>query len=67
MTPGLGGQGAAVFEDGELVFGPQCEGIGPINHALKLLGVRVENPGLDEFQTVGLHLYRSSFGWLKSQ
>jgi hypothetical protein len=62
---GLGRQGAAVFEDGELVFGPQWEGIGSINHALKLLGVRVENPRLDEFQMVGPHLYRSSYEWLK--
>jgi hypothetical protein len=32
---GLGGQGAAVFQDGELIFGPHWAETGPINHALK--------------------------------
>jgi hypothetical protein len=64
---GLGGQGAAVFKDGELIFGPHWAGIGPINQALRLLGVRVEARNLDEFQTVGLHLHRTEDGWLKRQ
>ena len=64
---GLGGQGAAVFKDGELIFGPHWDGISPINRALKLLGVRGENPRRDEFQTVGLHLHRSTEEWLKRQ
>jgi hypothetical protein len=62
---GAGGQGAAVFQDGELIFGPSWAEIGPINHALKLLGIRVEPPARDEFETVGLHLHRDTEGWLK--
>jgi hypothetical protein len=64
---GLGGQGAVVFKDGQLIFGPRWAASGPINHALKLLGVRIEAPSRDEFQTVGLHLYRFTDGWLKPQ
>jgi hypothetical protein len=51
---GDGGQGAAVFKDGELIFDPSWVGIGPINHSLKLLGVSIRPPARDEFQTVGL-------------
>jgi hypothetical protein len=61
----LGGQGAAVFQAGELIFGPHWARIGPINHALKLLGVSVEPPAHDEFETVGLHLHRDAEGWLQ--
>ena len=57
---GLGGQGAAVFQDGELIFGPQWAEIGPINHALKLLGVSIRPPAQDEFETIGLHLPRDA-------
>jgi hypothetical protein len=32
---GLGGQGAAVFQNGELIFGPHWAEIGPIDRALK--------------------------------
>jgi len=64
---GLGGQGAAVFRDGELIFGPHWAAIGSINHALKLLGVRIEGPSRDEFETVGLHLHRFTDEWLKPQ
>jgi GNAT superfamily N-acetyltransferase len=62
---GVGGQGAAVFQDGQLIFGPQWAEIGPINHALKLLGTRIEPPAQDEFETVSLHLHRDSEGWLR--
>ena len=61
---GLGGQGAAVFRDGALIFGPHWAPIGPINQALKLLGIGVERPAHDEFETVGLHLHRDTDGWL---
>jgi hypothetical protein len=64
---GLGGQGAAVFKEGELVFGPHWAEIGPINQALKLLGVTIEPPARDEFETVGLHLHRDAEGWLERQ
>jgi hypothetical protein len=46
---GAGGQGAAAFKDGDLIFGPEWKKIGPINQALKLLGVRLERPFYDEF------------------
>jgi hypothetical protein len=64
---GSGGQGAAVFEDGELIFGPSWAAIGPINHALKLMGVSIERSSQDEFQMVGLHLHRFTDEWLKPQ
>src|SRR5262245_1123211 len=63
---GMGFQGAAVFRDGALVFGPQSADIGPINQALALLGVRVTAPAHDEFETVGLHRHRHTDGWLES-
>jgi hypothetical protein len=62
---GTGGQGAVVFRDGELVFGPNWAAIGPINHALKLIGITVEAPARDEFETVGLHRHRRTEAWLE--
>jgi hypothetical protein len=61
---GDGGQGAAVWRDTRLVAGPQ---VGPhaINEALRLLGVRAA-AGLDEFDTVGLGLHRSTDDWLRA-
>jgi hypothetical protein len=61
---GKGGQGAAVFQDGGLIFGPQWAGIGPVNQGLKLLGIRVEPSARDEFETVGLHRHRDTERWL---
>jgi hypothetical protein len=61
---GAGGQGAAVFQDGELIFGPDWAKVGPINHALKLLGISIDPPAQDEFETVGLHRHRDTEGWL---
>jgi hypothetical protein len=61
---GSGGQGAALFQDGEIIFGPQWAEIGPINRALKLLGISVWPPAHDEFETVGLHRHRGAEGWL---
>ena len=63
---GMGTQGAAVFRDGELVFGPQSAELGPINNALVLLGVRTLPPAADEFETIGLHRHRSTDEWLAS-
>src|SRR5262249_48891583 len=51
---GRGIQTAAVFRDGALVFGPESAEFGPINAALRLLGVGVTPPAADEFDTVGL-------------
>lgn len=63
---GMGTQGAAVFRDGDIVFGPQSAELGPINSALALLGVRTIPPAVDEFETVGLNRYRSVEDWLQS-
>jgi hypothetical protein len=63
----LGGQGAVVVRAGELIFGPRWAEIGPINEGLKLLGVSVERPAQDEFETVGLHLHRRTKGWIGAQ
>lgn len=60
---GMGTQGAAVFRDGEIVFGPQSAELGPINSALALLGVRTQAPATDEFETVGLHRHASTEDW----
>jgi hypothetical protein len=65
LDGGLGGQGAAVFKDGEVIFGPRWAKIGPINHALKLLGIGIEPPAYDGFETVGLHLHRDTEDWFK--
>jgi hypothetical protein len=61
---GMGSQGAAVFRDGELVFGPQAAELGPINNALAVLGVRTVPPAVDEFETVGLQRFGSNEEWL---
>jgi hypothetical protein len=62
---GSGGQGAAAFRNDELVFGPNWAKIGPINHALKLIGISIEPPARDEFETVGLHRHRHTAAWLE--
>jgi hypothetical protein len=61
---GDGSQGAAVFREGELIFGPQSASFGPINDALAILGVRVVPPACDEFEAVGLHRHRNTEDWL---
>lgn len=63
---GEGTQGAAVFRDGELVFGPQSAELGPINNALALLGVKPLPPAIDEFETVGLQRHGDNDSWLES-
>ena len=61
---GLGLQGAAVFQVGDIAYGPKAAKFGPINEALALLGVRTPASELDEFQTVGIGRYRSTADWL---
>lgn len=63
---GMGSQGAAVFRDGELVFGPQAAELGPINNALAVLGVRTVPPAVDEFETVGLQRHGSVEDWMQA-
>ena len=62
---GAGSQGAAVFRDGSIAFGPESADIGPINKALAFLGVCVAPPARDQFETVGLHRHRTVEAWLK--
>jgi hypothetical protein len=54
---GNGEQAAMVYRDSEVVMPPEWGGGGPINKALRLLGVTAEK-GKDEFDTVGLGGYR---------
>src|SRR5262249_43778661 len=61
---GDGTQGAGVFQEGELIFGPESAMFGPINEALAILGTRVIPPARDEFETAGLHRHRHTEDWL---
>jgi len=54
---GRGDQAAVVYRDHEVVMEPQVARIGPINEALRHLGVQRQFPK-DEFDTVGLSRYR---------
>jgi hypothetical protein len=56
---GTGGQGAAVYADRRVVMKPEWGGSGPINRALKLLGVQRGLLG-DRFSALGLGVYRSN-------
>ena len=63
----LGGQGAVVFTDAQLAYGPTWdEQIGPINTALRMLGVGVTPPAIDEFAALGLGRHRMTKDWLAS-
>lgn len=61
---GAGGQGAAVFEDGKVVFGPAWAQGGVINQALERLGVKAKAGKADAFATVGLDRARTSRDWM---
>jgi hypothetical protein len=63
---GDGAQGAVVFSDGAIAFGPKSAEQGPINEALRMLGVTVSAPHSDEFQAVGLQRHRHTEDWLVS-
>ena len=56
---GIGGQGAAVYADREVIMVPEWRESGSINRALELLGVK---RGLleDRFTALGLEAYRSN-------
>ena len=71
---GIGGQGAVVWLNGLVVYGPAVSGIDlrpgvttvtekAIPNALRMMGV-VATSGLDEFDTVGLGRHRSNESWL---
>jgi hypothetical protein len=54
---GLGDQAAAVYRGDSEVMVPMSGASGPINEALRVLGVR-RAVGMDEFDTVGLGRFR---------
>jgi hypothetical protein len=56
---GVGGQGALVYSSREVLMGPQWQDSGPVNQALKLVGVKRRLFG-DEFSALGLDQYRSN-------
>jgi hypothetical protein len=60
---GVGTQAAAAWRDGRLLMSPAKARRGPINRALRHLGVRFTWPR-DAFQTVGLHRYRNNDDWI---
>ena len=60
---GMGGQGAAIFDKGLLVWGPELGEIGPINAALARLGVKPGAGDHDAFEAVGLGRCRSNDSW----
>lgn len=59
---GSGGQGAVTFSRGACIYGPNWsdQGVGPINEALKLVGVATKIGKVDAFDTVGLDAFRSN-------
>lgn len=56
---GEGEQSAIAFADGRVVFGPMKDEFGPINQALKSIGVKFRVGFHDEFEYVGLANIRS--------
>jgi hypothetical protein len=56
---GVGGQGAVVYSGGKTLMEPEWRGLGPINRALRLIGVKRLLLG-DRFQALGLEAYRSN-------
>ena len=60
---GGGAQAAAVWEAGQSIYGPKLGAVGPVNEALRLLGV-VRTQTDDEFAVAGLHRHRSNDDWL---
>lgn len=71
---GVGQQGSVVWEGGEVVLGPLVDRAepspptkleaGPINRALRRLGVQRSPDDVDEFATLGLGKYRNTEDWL---
>ncbi len=61
---GTGTQAAAVWDGGRLIWGPRRAQQDPVNHALRLLGVR-RTASQDEFQCAGLDRHRHLHDWLE--
>jgi hypothetical protein len=60
---GHGAQAASVWESGRTIYGPTNAAWGPINDALRLLGV-ARTPTDDEFTVAGLPRCRRNEDWL---
>ena len=60
---GTGSQVAAVWDGGRVLWGLERGERGPVNHALRLLGVR-RTDSHDEFGSVGLDRHRHLEDWL---
>jgi hypothetical protein len=59
---GAGWQGAVVVAGRQVIYGPAVGQFGPINEALRLLGVRLmAGRSWDEFDCVGLSGFRDNF------
>lgn len=56
---GVGEQGAVVYSGGEVLMEPLWHDSGPVNQALKLIGVKRRLLG-DEFSAIGLDMFRSN-------
>jgi hypothetical protein len=61
---GEGTQAATVWDRGATIFGPAEAEAGPINQALRRLGVE-RTAGEDEFDKVGLGRHRRNEDWIK--
>jgi hypothetical protein len=61
---GGGGQAAAVWESGKIILAPRQANIGPINDALRLLGI-TRTQTQDEFDVAGLGRHRRTEDWLR--
>lgn len=57
---GVGGQGAAVFWNGEMIGSPDWRTVGAINEALAKIGVTHTADQVDAFEAVGLVEFRSN-------
>lgn len=56
---GVGTQAAVAYRHGDVLVAPRAsESTGPINDALRAIGVRVVPPAIDEFDSVGLQHHR---------
>ena len=64
---GLGAQSALLFRDGAAIFGPNNSDDTPISEALRIVGVKRGANDFDEFDAVGLGVYRSNDDWLKNK
>jgi hypothetical protein len=61
---GVGGQAAVAWGRGEVIFGPtHKQGTGPVNGALKAIGVEHLSNHYDYFESAGLMRYRHTEYW----